>query len=519
MKKILFFLGFAVLVVAACKKVTDLGEAPRIFRPVISGALSADSNTINAAWLNIDGVKKYEIQLSRDTFRSVDVFLTLDTNRVAFKKLLFNQLYQIQVRAIATDTAKNSGWSDLGAIKTLSSILKTPGISDITFNSVRVSWATKGALVSSIKILKTSDSSVITTVSLTSTDVTNENKIINGLTADTKYTIFLYSGTDVRGSVDFNTKAPFAGTVIDLTGITGRPSVLSDTLPLISSGSILLLKRGETYNIATTINFNKSVTMMSGPDLTTNAQAKIYLTSNFSITSSSTIDYIDFKDVYLQGAAYGSNYVINSLSSGSSANIGRISFDGCKAEIFRGLVRTQGAGSIIISNFVVNNCIVDSLSGFGVLTMGQAAGKVDNVSITSSTFYKVEKIVTSSASSGSILIDQCTVNETPISGSYYVDYGTTNTVTNGITVSNCIFGTGKNGVTAVRGIRAVGGTSVTASNNYKTADQTSGGSDIPGLISYSKTSTQIWQDPLNGNFKLVDAAFPGKNTTGDPRWR
>ena len=210
-----------------------------------------DSNTINAAWLPIDGVKRYEVKLSRDTFRTVDVFLSIDTNRVAFKKLLFNQLYQIQVRAIAADTAKNSGWSDLGAIKTLASILKTPGISDITFNSVRVSWTTKGAPVSSIKILKTADSSVVTTVNLTPADLTNENKVINGLTADTKYTIFLYSGTDVRGSVDFNTKAPFAGVVIDLTGITGRPSVLSDTLPLIPSGSTVLLKRGETYNIAT----------------------------------------------------------------------------------------------------------------------------------------------------------------------------------------------------------------------------------------------------------------------------
>ena len=52
---------------------------------------------------------------------------------------------------------------------------------------------------------------------------------------------------------------------------------------------------------------------MSGPDLTTTTQAKIYLTSNFSIANSSTIDYIDFKDVYLLGAAYGSNYVFNTL--------------------------------------------------------------------------------------------------------------------------------------------------------------------------------------------------------------
>ncbi len=519
MKKILFVLLTAVLIFTACKKASDLGEAPRIFGPVISGALLVDSNTITASWLKIDAATAYEVQLSRDTFRTVDVYLRIDTTRAMFKKLLFNQLYQVQARSIAIDSTKNSSWSNLGAIKTLTSILKNPGISDITFNSVRVSWTTKGAPVSSIKILKTSDSSVITTVNLTLSDLINENKVINGLVSDTKYTIFLYSGTDVRGFVDFNTKAPFAGVVIDLTGITGRPSVLSDTLPLIPSGSTVLLKRGETYNITTTLNLNKSVTILSGPDLSTTLQAKIYFTSNFSVANSSTIDFIDFKDVYLLGAAYGSNYIFNLSSAGASANIGRFSFENCVAEIFRGMIRTQGAGGVVIENLVINNCIIDSISGFGVLTMGQTGGKVNNISITNSTFYKIEKIiVSSSGSSNSILMDQCTVNETPISGSYYIDYGTTMTVSNGITVTNCIFGPGKNGVTAVRGIRTLGGTSIVSSNNYKTADQTSGGSDIPGVL-LAKSSTLLWQNPANGDFRIIDALFPGKNSSGDPRWR
>jgi hypothetical protein len=47
------------------------------------------------------------------------------------------------------------------------------------------------------------------------------------------YTIFLYSGSIVRGWADFTTKAPFSGILIDLRGITGRPSVLADTIPVI----------------------------------------------------------------------------------------------------------------------------------------------------------------------------------------------------------------------------------------------------------------------------------------------
>lgn len=258
---------------------------------------------------------------------------------------------------------------------------------------------------------------------------------------------------------------------------------------------------------------------MSGPDLSTTAQGKIYLTNNFSVANSSTIDYIDFKDVYLLGAAYGSNYVFNLSSAGATANIGRFSFEDCKAEIFRGMFRTQGPGSVIINNFIINNCIIDSISGFGVVTMGQATGRIDNISIKNSTMYKVEKIVTSSASSTSVIFDNNTVNECPLGSNYYIDYGTTLTVTNGISVTNCIFGAAKNYATSVRGVRAVGGTSITGSNNYKTSDQTSGGSDVPSLFPYTKTSLQLWQDPVNGIFKIVDGTFPGKNSSGDPRWR
>jgi hypothetical protein len=522
MKKIFFILVAAVFAFAACKKVEDLGEAPRLFRPVVSGTLSADSNTIVAAWQKVSGAKSYTLQLSRDTFRTIDKSWSLDTNMVAIKGLLFNQLYQLQVRAIAPDTVKNSGWSNLGSVKTLTSILKVPAISDITFNSVRVTWTTKGAPVSSIKIIKTADSSVVSTTNLTATDLKNESKIINGLTGGTRYTIFLYSGSDVRGYVDFTTTAPFAGVVIDLTAITGRPSVLTDTLPTIANGTTILLKRGETYNVSSTAIISNSVTIMSGPDLSTTAQAKLYLTSNFSVADASTISYIDFKDVYLLGASYSTNYVFNTSSSGVSANIGRLSFEDCKAEIFRGIARTQSSNGVSIANFVVNRCIMDSLSGYGVITVDNAAGKVDNISITNSTIYKAEKLITSSkVGSTSVLVDNCTINEAPWGNNYLVDYGSF-TVTNGITVSNCILGVGKNnsGNVTVRHFRALSGTAVNATNNFRTSDQLStAANDLPNIVTYTKTAPQLWQDPSNGNFTIIDASFPGKSNAGDPRWR
>jgi hypothetical protein len=517
MRYILFVLVTACLV-TACRK-TELGEAPRLFRPVLAGQLSADSNTIVASWQKVAGAKSYELQLSRDTFRTILLSRVLDSNMIVIKQLLFNQAYQLQVRAIAPDSAKNSGWANLGSISTLSSILKVPGIDDITFSSVRVKWTTKGAPVSSIKILKTSDSSVVSQVNLLPSDVVAENKIVTGLTANTKYTIFLYSVTDVRGYVDFTTKAPFSGTVIDLTGISGRPSVLTDTLPVVPSGSTILLKRGETYNIASTTNLDKTLIILSGPDLTTTAQANIYFTSNFNFVAGATIDSLEFNDVHMYSDNYSSRYVFNTTAS---ANVGKIKFMNSRVEIFRGILRLQSA-TTTVSNFIISNSIVDSVAGFGVLTVGVATCKVDNILFTNSTFYKAEKLISSVQSSTSVTIDNCTFNEIPTGGGYYIDYSSAaaNTIANGITLSNNIFGIGKNltGSITARGYRANASTVVTSSNNYRTSDFVSAGNDFPNVTTYTRPTTQLWQDPAAGNFKIVDANYPGRSTTGDPRWR
>ena len=509
-----------IFLIASCKKTEDTA-ASRLFRPVLSGELTSDSNTITAAWQIIKGATSYEFELSRDTFKTIDLHLDLDTNVVVIKDLNFNQLYQVQVKAIAADTALNSKWSFLGSIKTQTSVLNVPSISEITDVAVKVSWKEGGVPPTSVKLIKTSDSSLVTQVNLTPADLANKYKIISGLTPSTKYTIYLYSGTVVRGWVDFTTKAPETGNIIDLRGFTGRPTLLMDTIPVVPSGSIILLNRSETYNISSSVSLNKSLTIKSGSDLSVSNQSTIYFTSNFNFTAGAVIDSIEFNDVYMRSDNYTSRYVFNTTNG---ATVGKMKFMNLKAEIFRGLVRLQ-SGTTTVNNFIVNNSILDSLAGYGVITVDNITCKADNISLTNSTFYKAEKIITSRQNSVSVLIENCTFNEAPLgnSSNYYIDYNTagTNNVTNGITVNNSIFGIGKNsaGAITVRDVRVNAATVINASNNYRTADHLSAGNDLPGIITYTKTTIQLWQDPFNGNFKIIDGSFPGRNTTGDPRWR
>ncbi|WP_165958032.1 DUF5123 domain-containing protein [Segetibacter sp. 3557_3] len=521
-KNIYNALLLSAILVVACRK-ADVPEPARLFRPVIAGQLSVEMNNIAVGWQLIKGSTSYTLQLSRDTFKTIDVSKELTVGVDTVRNLQYDKLYQVRVRANAGDSVFSSRWSNLGEIKTLKfpTILNTPSASDVTEEALRVSWVNGGAPVTRIRVLKATDSTLVREVMLTPADVANQFKVISGLVASTGYIAYLYSGATVRGWENYTTKAPLSGNIVDLRSITGRPGVLADTLPLIPSGSTIVLKRGETYNIASAINLSKAVTIVSGSDLQVPDPALIFFTSNFNFAAGSVIEYIDFRDVVIRSDNFGSRYIFNTTNS---AAVGRISFENCKVEIFRGMIRLQ-SGTTTITDFVVNNSILDSLSNYGVITVDNVTCKAENISITNSTIYKAEVIIVSRSNSTSVKVEYCTINEAPKGGSYLVDYNTTgsNNVSSGVKINNNIFGVGKSnaGAIAVRGIR-IGTGAIESANNYSTADYTliaATPSPIPNVTPYSRKSTELWQDPYNGNFKISDLTFPGRTNTGDPRWK
>ena len=520
--KSLFSLMAAAMLWGACKKTDNLQQV-RLFRPVIAGELVADSNAILVSWQAIKAAASYTVQLSRDTFRTIDVSMNVvDTNKVLIQNLKWDQLYQVQVRAEAADTQFNSRFSNLGAIKTpkFPTILNSPTVSDVTDEAIRLSWTNSEATVTSIKILKASDSSLVKEVPLTATDVSNQFKIVTGLTGGTTYIGMLFSGTRLRGADLYTTKQPVSGAVVDLRSITGRPSVLADTLPLIASGTTVILKRGETYDINSSISLNKAVKIMGGSDLSIPSRPVINMPANFNIAAGSNISHIDFEDVYLKGTDATSKYVFN---INNTSTINRISFQNVIAESFRGITRFQGG--VTNTDFIINNSVMFNLGGYGVITVDATSSKSDNISITNSTIYKADKIITSRQNSVTVKVENNTINEAPLTGNYLIDYNTaaTSSVANGVTVKNNIFGVGRGsaGVTAVRGIR-IGGGAIVATNNYSTSDYNVTAATpfaIPDLIAYNRSSAQLWVDAANGNFRIADMSFPGTATAGDPRWR
>ena len=173
-----------------------------------------------------------------------------------------------------------------------------------------------------------------------------------------------------------------------------------------------------------------------------------------------------------------------------------------------------------ISTISINNCIVSDLGSYGLITVDNAANKVENILIRNSTIYRVGTTVVTNVKNSLtsvIAIEYCTFNEAPFYAKYLIDMNTF-TVTTGISINNNIFGVGKaSGANiSVKGCRS--GTTATGTGNYTTSDYVSSGNALPGVTAYTVASTALFTDVVNGNFKVLDGTFPGKSSAGDPRW-
>jgi len=524
-----FFLPVCILTLlclASCKEDMEeqTFEPERMFMPTGDIQSAGFVTSVKLIWkesLYADPANtSYTIEVASDTLFQTPVVYTATTDTAGItitdENLGVRQRYFARVKTNATGNIPESKW-------VVSSGFLIPGEQIFTSTrtidrAVALGWRQSPGLT---KIVLTPAGGTSFDVALSETDNAAGSKIVENLTANTSYTAEIFAGTRSRGYLTFRTEEPLSGNLIDLRGITGKASALADTLLDVADGSIIILKRGETYTISSGISLSKSFTIMSGPSLTNPDRAIIFFTNNFNFVDGSTIDKIEFKDVIIRSDNYSGRYVFNTTGG---ATVNTISFDGCHAEIFRGLVRLQ-SGSTTVNNFVVNNSILDSLANYGVLTVDNATCMVNNIAIKNSTIYKAEKVITSRQNSVSVVIENSTFNEAVRGGdtNYLIDYSVsaTNTVSQGIIITNSILGVGKSGAAnrTVRGIRTNESTPIQVNNSYKTADYVATSNLIPNLTDYSGTSFNLFTDPKNGNFTIKDAGFTGKATAGDPRWR
>jgi hypothetical protein len=380
---------------------------------------------------------------------------------------------------------------------------------DIIDNSVILNWdPTPGVS----KIIFTAANGDTMSVAVSADENTAGQKIVTGLTAATQYNAEIYAGTKNKGLLTFTTKDKLAGdNIIDLRGITDNPDVLYDTLSQIPDGSIVLLKRGLTYNISSAYKFDKSVTIMSGLGFST--PAKLSLGNNFDATGN--IDSLKFSD--LTFAADGASYFMN---IGNATQIGNLDIENCSTSgVYNNSFIRLKKGDAVIQNLNINNCIIHDI-GIGAkyaffYANASSSAVIENINIQNSTFYNFYYFIRQEKVTGiSLDITNCTFDQMINQGGYFINYsGTWPTQFN---ISNTIFGSTLD-PTNSNGIKSSGNPSL--SNTFATKDDVFSSNPIQGATSYPGNSTDLFADPANGDFTIKDASFAGKGTSGDPLWR
>jgi len=515
----IYALAAALLILGlmnACqKKPVDYFYPSRIFTPTSVSILAYDT-LVNISWpasLYTQTMHvTYTVQIGRDsTFQSgADFTLVADTNFIVVTDdtLADRVKYFVRVRANATGGADSSNWVYATSSFTLTGVQIFGAIlnSDILDNAVRLNWKpTPGVNL----IVLTDTNGDTMHVNISSTDNANGMIIVNGLKPGTTYTAQIFAGTKSKGLISFTTKPALSGNIIDLRGITGRPTVLYDTLPQIPSGSIVLLARGQTYTIPSTYTFDRTVTIMSGMGFST--PAVLQLSSNFDATGK--IDSLRFSDLVI--ATSGAQYFMN---VGNTATIGTLSLVNCTTQgVFtNSLVRLKTANDTI-RKLYVNNCIFDSIgiqSKYAVFyANASSSAEIDQIEIHNSTFYNFYYFIRQdNVHPSSCLIDHCTFNAFINQGGYFINY-TYFPAT--FVLSNNIFGSTLDPSNA-NWIKST--PNLTVTNCFYTTDCVFSANSIYGATAYNGSSTVLFRSPSTGDFTLMDASFASGYKAGDPRW-
>lgn len=539
------FILLGVLMFSACEKDDEAFERTRLFRPVLNqGGLYSVGNTIIINMGSFKDASQYTVEISRDTFQTVDYTIETDTSYIEVnqdligEELLWNTIYQVRAKAHAEDSQYDSEIAELGNVRTqrFPSIINIPESFDVIDTAARVTWEIAGAPVTGIQVFSATDLQLnnplfeerpVTQVERDSAEV-----IVGGLEPETEYQIAIYSEEELRGWVRYTTLPmdvdPNDPNVIDIRE-DEDPNAVSNAVSSAPDGAIILVKKGVEYDFPDD-NLNKSITIRAAYGFG-EKKAQLYTTGNWDIDDNSNIDHIRFINLELRGEDYSGDYVFN--PNRENVYVGEVLFENCKIVSFRGIMRIRT--SVVVDRYRIRNSIVDTIGGYGIITTDTdpsdpPTARVNHIELVNSTFNHIDTGVQSRNNSESILIENSTFANFINTGGRFFRYRGgegNNNVTDGITIRNSIFGhswdlSGEGSY----GIQGIGDglentifsiDNVWSTTNFSFRD----GTEIPGFPvgNYSGTQEDLWIDPMNNNFNFKDRSFGGRTNAGDPRWR
>lgn len=521
---------FFVMLISSCQKEDELGQADRLFRPIVTKT-TYGGTWIRVEWDKYSNVKTYHLQLSTDTFKTIISDVDTDTTFYKFENLEYDTNYFIQIKSIGAEL--ESRYLQSKAIRTPDFPTKLNSITsnNVIDTQVKVSWL--DASYDSLVVLNagTRVKSIIVT------DENNADKvvIIKSLMPATSYIVKSYQGGNYQGKKSFATLASqvFVGDVVDLRNFTDAESYLMlnqayfDQLKIDHpNGVTVILSGGTHYELSGTILVKSAFNLVTGYSFS--GKAIFEVNGNFNLEAGTVIGNVHFEKLKFTDhpsclrttANYGGKYIFNINGSGSVLD--NVSFEDCDIRYKRGIVRVQTAATL--NSVSINNCFMDSIGGYGVVNLDNAGVITKSISVSNSTvahtdlFLRGEKMTLELEN---FKVTNVTTYSTPVS--YFFQFGNITKAE----ISNCLFGAVKNTTTGAQGFITKGITTSTIQNNFRTGDckwvaLTDAGGAVIGdknpieSTQLSGTSADIFGDVNANNYTVADPKLKGK--IGDPRW-
>lgn len=514
------------LTVTSCRKMNEweVDESySRLFRPTELLA-AVDGVTVKLTFKGKPGVNSYIVELSKDSLKFAEIVKTYKANVVkdgngfvfSIPDLLDpNTQYSARIKSADSLGGKeDSEWAAVAFKTKTEQIMYAVELADLTTTSAKLKWKAPNQVTHIMIGAKKYD--------ISAEEATLGEKLISELNPATAYIATLYFNTAIRGTNSFSTLSllPTGPNVVNV----GPTDDLATLIQSAANGTIFVLFQGSVYHSDNAVIIPAGVSLSlygeEGPN-------KPIVAFN-GITLPASVGTLKFENIDFTGYAHGDpnqskrNYIFNQGAANATAEI---NFENCTIRNFANTpMRVQSANVITIDKFIVSNCLVYDIGDNNangtyafIHASGAANSKFNNISIKNSTFYKIgyALIVHSSTPSQSVAIENCTFNNTTGNGRIFIDY---NSQTIGaFSFNNNIFGKTLSPAVTAKGIR-YSGSNLIVNNCYTTADAAITGNTF-SATAYSGASTQLFADPDKGNFKIIDNAFTGKETAGDPRWR
>ena len=545
----------------SCSDDDDLANADALFRPIITDdniEMGLDENLVpymNVKWDNYTDANQYTVSVAPADASVAAKEITTGELSCHFDGLEYDKEYFINISAANTNTGlRSKAYSMTATTPDYPTSLSTLQATDIIDIAARVRW-TPGVYYDRLRVLNDEDD-VVAEVALTEEDNAAAQKVIYGLSPKTGYRVEAYVGNIYKGKKRFTTAASekFSGEVIDLRGLdestawkwfsVGSGSAYTNTLDSLIKNEYqdkditIVLEGGTKYRIAT-IELpatTGTITFVTGLSLA--GEAQMGVEGNFRVAGNSDVGGVVFNKIAFTDtdskprtdSHYGATYIFNMNQSGG--NIGTIKFQDCSIKYKRGICRIQTGATI--ENVIIDNCVIDSISGYGLTNADNAKAVIQNVKITNTTVSNAEKICvgTKGLQPNSLVVENCTFVYTIADAKPFFDFKSSNwsSFKDKFIFKNCLIGmAGRNKEElATTGISGWSGDlQPECSDIYYTNDllwqpvsdeDPSPRAAFPGTM-LSTNTANTFKDAASSNFQVVTNELGGtKPKPGDPRW-